>query len=198
MTADKSPFMKFILTLLLVVVLSAALIGCAAGHVTSFLHPEFDFSRVERVAVVPFEDLSSEQGTASYASRVFLTELLATGAFDVVEPGEVTRVVGEQSARKSAELTYEQIKKVGAELNVQAVIFGTVGESADLRSSGVNGHIISLNVRMVEVTNGSTVWSAVVNSGGPGFFARLFGAGDQSRGTAVRNAVRKAISTLIK
>ncbi len=190
--------MKSIPHLLLVALLSGAFIGCAANRATSFLHPEYDFSQVERIAVVPFENLSSEQGTASYVSRVFLTELLATGAFDVVEPGEVTRVVGAQSASRSAELTYDQIKKVGSELNVQAVIFGTVGESADLRSSGVSGHIISLNVRMVEVTNGSTVWSAVVNSGGPGFFARLLGAGDQSRGTAVRNAVRKTISTLVK
>jgi TolB-like protein len=184
--------------LLCVIALSAALAGCAATHTTSFLHPEFDFSQVERVAVVPFEDLSNEPGTGSYVSRVFLTELLATGAFDVVEPGEVTRIIGEQSRGRSAELTYDQIKKVGTDLNVQAVVFGTVGESADLPSGGVGGHTVSLDVRMVEVATGSTIWSAVVNTGGPGFFARLFGAGDQTRGTAVRTAVRKAISTLVK
>lgn len=79
------------------------------------------------------------------------------------------------------------------------MVFGTVGESAEMRSSsGMNAHIISLDVRMVDTETGTTIWSAVVNTGGPGLFSRIFGTGDQSRGTAVRMAVRKAIATLVK
>lgn len=182
---------------LIVLALAIVLTGCVATRSTSFLHPEYDFTQVERVAVVPFEDLSREQGTGSYVTRVFLTELLATGAFDVVEPGEVTRIIG-PTQRGSAELSFDKLKKLGDELKVQAVVFGTVGESAELRGGGAAGHVISLDARMVDVTSGATIWSAVVNTGGPGFFARLVGTGEQSRGTAVRKAVRKSIATLIQ
>jgi hypothetical protein len=174
-------------------------LSCATTRSTSFIHTEYDFGQVERVAVVPFENLSTEQGTAGYVSRVFLTELLASGSFDIVEPGEVTRVVGSLGTGKSAELSLEQLKKAGKELGVQAVVFGTVGESAEMRgSSGLNAHIISLDVRMVDTETGTTIWSAVVTTGGPSLFSRIFGTGDQSRGTAVRKAVRKAIATLVK
>ena len=174
-------------------------LSCAATRSTSFIHPEYDFGQVERVAVVPFENLSTEQGTASYVTRVFLTELLASGAFDVVEPGEVTKVIGGLGPGRAAELSLEQLKKAGQDLGVQAVIFGTVGESAELRSSsGVNTHVISLDLRMVDTETGTTIWSAVVNTGGPGLVSRIFGTGDPSRGAAVRKAVRKAIRSLVR
>ena len=190
--------MKITSRFLTLVVLSFGLTSCAVTRSTSFLHPEYDFTQVERVAVVPFEDLSREPGTGSFVTRVFLTELLATGAFDIVEPGEVTRITGTPSQRGTAELSFDKIKKLGDELSVQAVVFGTVGESAELRSSGVGGHVISLNVRMVDVVTGATIWSSAVNTGGPGLFARLLGSGDQSRGTVVRKAVRKSIATLVQ
>jgi hypothetical protein len=62
----------------------------------------------------------------------------------------------------------------------------------------MNAHVISLDVRMVEVESGATIWSAVVNTGGPGFFAKFLGTGEQTRGSAVRKAVRKSISTLVQ
>ena len=199
MTPVRRPHdMNTVARILVLIIAGLSLLGCAATRTTSFLHPEFDFSSVERVAVVPFEDLTREQGTGSYVTRVFLTELLATGAFDVVEPGEVTRVVGSLGPTRPAELNYDQIKKAGQQLNVQTVIFGTVGESVELRSSSSSAHAVSLDVRMVEVETGATIWSAVVNTGGPGFFARLFGTGEQTRGAAVRKAVRKSIGTLVR
>ena len=175
------------------------LLSCAATHLTSFVHPEYNFGQVERVAVVPFENLTTDQGTGSYVTRVFLTELLATGAFDIVEPGEVTKTVGMLSAGRGAEMSMDQLKKAGKDLGVQAIIFGTVGESADLRSSsGVNSHVVSVDLRMVDTETGTTIWSAVVNTGGPGFFTRFLGAGEQSRSAAVEKAVHKAVHSLVK
>ena len=190
---------QMIAPVIAVFALSLLLGGCTATRSTSFIHPEFDFGVVERAAIIPFENLSTEQGTASYVTRVFMTELLASGAFDVVEPGEVTRVIGTVGPVRAAEMPLAQIKRTGADLGVQALIFGSVGESAPLRgSTGQSAHAISIDVRMVDTENGATVWSAVVNTGGPGLFGRLFGTGEQSRSAAVRKAVRKAISTLVK
>jgi polysaccharide biosynthesis protein PelC len=174
------------------------LTGCASTHSTVFLNPEFDFSAMERVAVVPFENLSNDQGMGDYVTRVFITELLSRKAFDVVEPGEVSRFLVAKGATKTGELTLDQIKELGKSANVQGVIFGTVGESTQLRSGNMSSQVISLNIRLVSVESGSTIWSSVVNTGGPGFFSRLFGVGEQTRGSAVRKSVRKSLHSLVR
>jgi TolB-like protein len=182
--------------LILLVALLAG--GCASTISTVFVNPEFGFAGVERVAVVPFENLSSDQGVGDYVTRVFLTELLAAKAFDIVEPGEVSHYLATKGITKNSEQTVDQIKEMGKTLNVQAVIFGSIGESTDYRSGTQASHILSLNVRMVGVETGGTVWSAVVNTKGPGFFARMIGVGERTRSEAVRLAVEKAIKSLVK
>lgn len=172
--------------------------GCAASRTSKFVHPEFDFSQVERVAVVPFENLSTEQGTANYVTRVVMTELLATGAFDIVEPGEVNRVLESIGQSRPAELSLDKLKALGEQLSVQCVIFGSVGESSTLRSSSISTHVISLDMRMTECATGTTVWSANTNTVGPGAIARLFGAGETTRGEAIHNAARRAVKALVK
>jgi TolB-like protein len=181
------------------IILCAALLswGCAASRSTRFVHPEYDFTQIERVAVIPFENLSSEQGTGSYVSRVFVTELLATGAFDVVEQGEVTRVLEVLGQARAAELDLDKLKKVGEQLAVQCVIFGSVGESAPLRSGTITAHMVSLDVRMADCATGSTVWSATTGSSGPGFIARLLGLGESTRGKAIRQAVKRSVKSLL-
>jgi curli biogenesis system outer membrane secretion channel CsgG len=174
------------------------LLSCAATRPVAFLHPEFDFSAIERVAVVPFENLSTDQGIGEYMSRIFVTELLATETFDIVEPGEISKFLSSLGQVRVAELSLEQIQELGKLLNVQAVIFGTVGESTQFRSGSMTSHVVSLDVRMVSVEMGVTVWSATVSTAGPGFFPRLFGFGEQTRGTAARKAARKVIKTLIR
>lgn len=76
--------------------------------------------------------------------------------------------------------------------------FGTVGESGQFRSGNLTMHVVSLDFRMVTVETGATVWSSVVNTNGPGFFSRLMGTGEQTRGKVVRTAIRRAIRTLVR
>jgi hypothetical protein len=189
----KFTHLRFALPLLLLFIL-----GCASSRMTVFVNPEFDFSGVERVAVVPFEDFSGDRGMGEYISRVFVTELLAVRAFDVVEPGEVSRFLVSKGVTRTGELTLDQMKELGKTLNVQGVIFGTVGESSQSRSGSMSSQVISLDARMVSIETGATVWSSVVASSGPGFFSRMFGVGEQTRGAAVRKIVKKVIKTLVK
>ena len=173
-------------------------LGCAAHRPTTFLHPEYDFSQIERIAVVPFENLSTEQGASSYMTRVFLTELLATGAFDVVEPGEVSRVLVTLGQTKVAELDQAGLKKMAAELKVQAVVFGSVGESTQYRSGNTASHVVSLAARLVDCETATTVWTANVTSSGPGPISRLMGVGEDTRGDAIRKTIRRAVKSLVR
>ena len=56
------------------------LAGCAGRMpTTKFTNPRFDFSFIERVAVLPFENLSADRQAAWRATRLMSTEMLASG-----------------------------------------------------------------------------------------------------------------------
>ncbi len=63
-----------------------AVSGCASGvPSTEFTNPQFDFAFVERVAVIPFENLTNDRQAGLRATRITNTELLASQAVEVVE-----------------------------------------------------------------------------------------------------------------
>lgn len=177
-----------------VVVLSA---GCGGPGKTVFLHPEYNFSFVERVAVVPFENLTNDQGAGARVTRLYVTELLATDAFDVVEPGEVEKALSSIGAVRTADLTKEQTQKLGEALNVQALFLGSVNEST-VRSAGAQAvSFVTLTTRLVETETGVTVWSATTTEGGRGFWSSLFGTATPSHAEVMRQCVRTSIGTLV-
>ncbi len=186
---------KVLLTGLL---LSFVLAGCGGVSPTVFYNPEFNFNYIERVAVVPFENLSNDQGAGARATRFCVTDLLARNAFDVVEPGEVGKALEKYSVIRTAELTKDQIIAIGTELKVQGLLLGSVGESETIRSGSANSNTVTLVLRLVETEKGVTVWSSTVTEGGRGFWASILGTGEKSRSEVMRKAMHRAIGTLVK
>jgi len=177
-------------------ILTAMIVGCG-GRPTVFLHDEYNFQFLERVAIVPFDNLSSDRGAGERATRIFLSQVLASKAFEVVEPGEVTLALGKYATVRTSELTNEQILELGKKLRVQGIFLGTVTESASTRSGGATVNTVSMVVRLVETETGETVWSATAGAGGRGFWASLFGGGGESASEATRDCVKKILNTLL-
>lgn len=171
--------------------------GCGGMGPTIFLHPEYNFDYVEKVAVVPFENLSTDQGAGARATRFFVSELLSTETFEVIEPGEVERALSKHGVVRTAELTREQIVAIGKELGVQGLFFGSIGESADVRQGGDLVSFVSIVARLVETDTGATIWSATHTAGGRGFWSTLFGTSAKSRSEVTRECVRECIDTLL-
>lgn len=185
------------LSLLLATAIAIFTLGCGGMGPTVFLHPEYNFNYVERVAVIPFENLTNSQGAASQITRFFISQLLSSESFEVIEPGEVSRVLAEFSTVRTGDLSKEQISKIGKALKVQGLFFGSVNESSTSRSGSNQVHTVSLVVRLVDSESGETVWSAANTSGGRGFWSKLFGAGTKSTSEVMRECVKKTLSTLI-
>ncbi len=183
--------------LLILAVLASLLTGCAGMKPTIFLHPEYNFGYIEKVAVIPFENLSKEQGAASRATRLFVSELLATESFEVVEPGEVSRALEKFATIRAAQLTQAQLVEIGKQLGVQALFLGSVNESSSMRSGSASTSVVTMVVRLVETDEGVSVWSATHTEGGRGFWATLFGTGQKSESEVTRNCVKKTLKTLI-
>lgn len=183
---------------LLALLAFVATAGCAGGpKPTRFTNPRFDFAFVERVAVLPFENLSNDRQAGARATRLMLTELLATGALDVVEPGEVQAALADLGSG-SLQPSTEQIRELGETLEVQALVLGTVTESEVVRSGSVGIPVVGLDVRMVETETGAIVWAATYTERGGSLGAKLLGTSGEPISVTTRDAVRGVLRTLVE
>jgi TolB-like protein len=176
--------------------------GCSGTmKATEFTNPRFNFGFLQRVAVLPFENLTNDRQAGLRATRLTLTELLATGAVDVVEPGEVqaalVKAVGAASGR-TFNPSKEQILALGQALDVQGLIMGSVTQSENLRSGTVPIPVVTLDMRMVETETGAIVWAVTQSEKGSTMSARILGTGGEPLAETTRECVRDALATLIE
>ena len=176
--------------------------GCAGTmKATKFTNPKFDFSYVERVAVLPFENMSNDRQAGFRATRLTITELLASGTVDVVEPGEVQvaqlKIQGGQPGRFGPP-SVEQILSLGSALKVQAIIVGSVTQSESMRSGGIMIPVVTLDAHMVETETGATVWAATHTEKGGSTGAKVLGTGGQPISKTTRLCVQGLLKTLIE
>jgi TolB-like protein len=164
---------------------------------TRFTNPKIDFSFVERVAVLPFENFSNDANAGPRATRLMVTELLATGAVDVVEPGEVNAATAKYSGR-ATRLSTEQIVELGKTLGVQAVIAGSVAQSEVLRSGSAGIPTVTLDAQMIEAESGGIIWAATHTEKGSEMSARFLGNEGEPLSVTTRRCVRKLVETLVK
>jgi len=176
--------------------------GCSSKmRTTHFTNPKFNFAFVERVAVLPFENLTGDRQAGFRATRLTVTELLASGAVDVVESGEVeaalAKIQGDDYRRIAVPPT-EQIITLGTMLKVQAVILGTVTQSDVTRSGTVSIPVVTLDARMIETETGATVWAATHTEKGGSTGARALGSGGQPISVTTRRCVQRLLQTMVE
>ncbi len=181
--------------------LSIACLGalaCASGIApTNFVNPDFDFGFVEKAAVLPLENLSNDQQAGVRATRLLITELLASGAVDVVEPGEVRAAVESVADRRRIPTT-EQVVEIGKRLGVQAILVGTVTQSENLRSGTVAIPVVTLDVHMLETETGTAVWATTHSEKGGGASAKWLGTGAEPIAETTRRCVQAIVRTLVQ
>lgn len=182
---------------LFAITLLISLTGCRSSiRPTEFTNPRFDFSFVERVAVLPLENLSGDRQAGVRATRLLVTELLATGAVDVVEPGEV-RAAMERLSLRDTELTTDQITGLGESLGVQALLVGSVAQSESLRSGAVSIPVVTLDLRMLETETATSVWAATHTEKGAVLGAKLLGTGAEPISETTRRCVQEVLASLV-
>ncbi len=182
------------------VVLAAALwlVGCAGLPPATYVHPNYDFSRVKKVAVLPLENLSPDQTAGEKVRKVVVTELLATGIVDVIEPGQVNRILTVQNIQNPAAMSPEDFKKVGTALGAQMLVVGSVESYDRVQVGGVQAPEVTMTLRGVDVDSGTIVWATSHTQGGATVAARLFGLTGDSLSEVARKAAHQAVVTLFR
>lgn len=171
-------------------------LGCSGNlPTTKFTNPRFDFAFVERIAVLPFEDLAGDRQAGVRATRILITEILAAGAVDVVEPGEVQAVV-DRVVRGRSVPSQKEVVELGKALDVQAVMVGSVTQSEVVRSGSVSVPVVTLDLHLLETETGAAVWAATHTERGSGAAAKWLGTGAEPISATTRKCVQKALRSL--
>jgi len=172
-------------------------VGC--GHaVTQYIHPNADLSALKSVAVLPFENLSNDRTSGDKVQKIFTSELLATGAFSVVEPGLVAKTLKAEHVDTVETLGPADFKRLGEAMKSDAFFLGTVVDFNENRTGSTPTPDVTIQLRLVESQSGATVWSASRSQSGASASARLFGIGGQSLTETARNLVRQELHTLVR
>lgn len=174
-------------------VVAILMVGCQSTSRTQFLHENADLGAIEKVAVLPFENVSSERTAGEKVQKIFYLELLSLDVFNVSEPGLVAKGV---RAADVANLTPADFQRLGKDFGVDAVFTGSIVDF----DSGKGGAApdLTLQLRLVETQTGTTIWSTGQSRSGTALSTRLFGLTGETATQAARNMIRSQLRTLLK
>ena len=174
--------------------LAALLLAAAcAPRPARFVNASADLAAMKTVAVLPFENVTADKLCSERVQRLFLTELLATNVFEVVEPGQVQRAVRRDQLDVAA-LSPDDIRKLGQGLRADALFMGTVLEYDEGRGGALLAPQVKLQFRLVDAATGATLWSVTRSAGGATVSARLFGVGAVPASQLAEQLIREEIS----
>lgn len=165
--------------------------GCSKPYV--YMHPSPGLDRIKRIAVMPFDNFTKDDKASEKVRTNFVVELLMTGLFNVMDIGEVDRILQREGLSYSSSQITEPIisvpgteegigasiplsKKIGDALNVEAILVGSVDAYSTERIADQIIPEVSISARLIDTETGIIIWaSAYTRRGSAGF--PIFGWG---------------------
>jgi len=141
---------------LLLVAAALTACGCATA-VQEWVKP--GAGRVDRVAVLAFENQTSSLRAGQSAADLLVTELLATGAMAVMDPSEVGDLLRRENLDPADAGRLPSAQRIGRLLQVSHVLQGSVTEYR-YKPGLSETPAVGVTARLVDVASGDVVWSA--------------------------------------
>ena len=113
--------------------------------------------QIRRVAVLPFKGPTEHIGIS--VSDMFVTEVLQSGRYELVERSQMAKVLGETELALSG-LTSSQAAEVAQMIGAEGVIIGSVSEYEMIALSGKTFPSVGISARLIDADTGKIVWSA--------------------------------------
>ena len=145
---------------------SAFVAGCATATGESEHRRGYDFSKLEKVAVVEVTGVVIGDAAKNQVGDFFVLELLKKG-YAPVERSQVQALLKEQKFQESGITSIEDAAKAGRILNVPAVILVNIPDYKDE---------MSITAKMVSVEDGAILWQGTGYGRKGGLLATIFGA----------------------
>jgi hypothetical protein len=175
-----------------------ALFSACATTAIDYVHTKYDFSLIKKIAVLPLENLTQDQQAGERVRKVVVSEFLAAGVLDVVEPAQVNQALGQQQIQSISGISAKQITELAKGLGVQAFVVGSVDNYERLNVGGGSFAEVAITLRALDASSGTVIWSTSKSAGGAGIAGRLFGFGGDTVHQATQKAVHDAVGTLFR
>lgn len=149
-------------------ILSAALLagGCATGTGESYVRAGYDFSRVDKVAIVEVSGAVEGDAAKNQISDFFVMELLKKG-YAPVERAQVQALLKEQQFQATDITSSEGAARAGRILNVPVVMLVSIPTYKEQ---------LSMTAKMIDVEDGSILWSGSGSGTTGKTLSTIFGA----------------------
>lgn len=188
---------KVILVLVSIATLFVSGCGSKEPSSTVFLREGLDLNYVERVAILPFENLTADQYTGKRVRDITFTETLASGKFDVVEQGVVDAVLREMALSAETPLDAPVLKILGKRLGVNAFLSGTVN-SLKGGGSGYSYPEVSLTLHLIDIESAEVLWRSTAYKNGYSIWNRLFDLDPQDEFEITLLLLREMLASIPK
>ena len=167
------------------------------GGPMSYIHPTADLTYIKTVAIVPLKNLTQERGAEGKVRNVVLAEVLRRGVFDVVEFGEVDKILREEGVKEKESVISKSVaERAGKRLNIQAFIVGTVEEYGISQAGSSSYPEVAASLKLIDAKSYKILWEATHSVKGATILDQLFGIGKKSRSDLCRKLVGEMFDTL--
>lgn len=171
--------------------------GCSGVKSKVYMNPNTNFGFIKRVAVLPFENLTSDRFADKKVRDVFVTSLLSTELIDVPELGEVLKALESQGIASPEAVTGDVAKSLGQILGVQGLVLGTVEEYSVNRTMAGSFPEIAVSLRMIDAKTGNIIWSISHTEKGGRLLPTVFGIGEDTLSEVTVKASKRIVDTLV-
>jgi curli biogenesis system outer membrane secretion channel CsgG len=142
-----------------------------------------------RIAVLEFKNKADNQwwyhGGATAAQDVFVTELVKSGKFRVVEREQLEALMQEKNLSLSGDVDPKTAVRMGKLLGVNYILTGAVTEYGNTDVSGGGGgvsagkrkFVAALNARLIDTSTGEVVWADEASQEESSIKVSVFGFG---------------------
>ena len=172
--------------------------GCAfkTNGTQFYLRDQVDFGYIQKIAVLPFENLSEDAFAAKRARELAITQVLAQGIFDVTDKGEVDSALKDEVIRPGEPIDPTIIKRLGQRLKVQAFLLGSVDRAGENRQGASSFAEISLTLRLIDSKSALVMWRASGHGSGYSVVDRLFGLNPSDAFKVTMDLIDRLLSSI--
>ncbi|MGA1791050.1 MAG: hypothetical protein ACMUIM_06165 [bacterium] len=197
----------FVIICILILFGSAGCMGVAKNKV--YINPNVNFRFIKKVAVLPFENLSSDRFADKKVRDIFVTTLLASEVVDVPELGDILQIMNtigieagqngfaSQASRSTATISKETARALGQALGVQGIILGSVEEYNIIRGTSGSFPEVSITLRMIDPKTGSIIWAVTHTEQGGRILPSILGVGEETLTETAIKACKNIVDTLV-
>jgi TolB-like protein len=150
---------------------------------SAFRAPVLDDDEPRSVAVLPFINESSRRDAGEVLALHFLRQLAASGAFAVVDPGDIRQELVEHRITMEGGVSLDTARVIFETLRSDFVLSGVIREFED-RTSSVGTVKVSFTAVMLDRVRNEIVWSSTSTAEGTKA-VWFFGAGTVATASAL-------------